>query len=207
MPPPKPVPNVTIDKQVAVVIDESRNAEQVLQHWPERNAAAESREVAQVSDDAFRVIRRTREGEADGRRQYWAHFSDARESFYDICQALVEVVAVGGHYDSFGHGFAAAHRRETETSPPGIERHDNSFVACQVHMDSPLSRIGIAAIQSGRYGNRYRYRYRFFMFRIDSRKADSDSVMHRPPFVKPFVAAVLLLEKAAADIQSRPRAQ
>ena len=52
---------LAIDEQVAVVVDEGRDAESLLEHRPERHAAAEAGQIAQVADDARRDSRPGRE--------------------------------------------------------------------------------------------------------------------------------------------------
>ncbi len=52
---------LAIDEEVAVVVDEGRDAELLLQHRPQGHAAAEAGQVAQVADDAVGIIRRRRE--------------------------------------------------------------------------------------------------------------------------------------------------
>ena len=52
---------LAIDEEVAVVVDEDRDAELLLEHRPQRHAAAEAGQVAQVANDAGRVVGRARE--------------------------------------------------------------------------------------------------------------------------------------------------
>ena len=50
------------------------------------------------------------------------------EAFHDVRQALVQIVAVGGHGDGFGHRLVAAHGGETEVGAARVEGHDDAVV-------------------------------------------------------------------------------
>ena len=117
-----------INEQVAVIVEEDRNAELLFQHRTERNAAAESGQISQVADDAVGIIRRSWEREADGHGRLGALLFDAREAFDDVGQAAVQVVAVGGQGDCFGHGLMAAHGGKAEVGAAGVEGHDDAWV-------------------------------------------------------------------------------
>ena len=58
---------------------------------------------------------------------------DARETFNDVGEAAIEIVAVGRHGDGFGHRFVAAHGGETEVRPARVEGHYDSFVVAGIH--------------------------------------------------------------------------
>ena len=95
MPPPKPVPSVmpnrlwyrfalpaalqllvdigqeagdglSVGEQIAVVVEEHGDPEHLFEHRPQGHAAAEAGQIAQVADDAGRIVRRAGKGEADG---------------------------------------------------------------------------------------------------------------------------------------------
>ena len=53
---------------------------------------------------------------------------DAREAFDDVGQAAVQVVAVGGQGDGFGHRLVAAHGGEAEVGAAGVEGHDDAWI-------------------------------------------------------------------------------
>ena len=122
-----------IDEQIAVIVDEGGNAELVFEHWPQSHAATEARQIPQIADDASGVIRRTREGKADGCWRLGALLLNAGEALHNVGQATLEVVAVRRHGDGLGHRFRAAHGAETEVGAAGIEGHYDAFVGGGAH--------------------------------------------------------------------------
>ena len=115
-----------INEEVAVIVDEHRDAESFFEHWPQGHAATEARQVAQVADNAVGIVGRPWESEANGGGRFGAGGLEAGESFDDVGQAEVEVVAIGRHRDGLGHRPVAADGREAEVGSPRVEGHNDA---------------------------------------------------------------------------------
>ena len=84
-----------VGKEVAVVVDEDRNAEFVFEERPQRHAFAERGEVGQVSaDDSVRIVGRAGEREADGDGFLLQLVDDGLKTFDHRRQTFVQVVGV-----------------------------------------------------------------------------------------------------------------
>lgn len=118
-----------IGEQVAVVVDEYRNAEFVFEEGPQRHAFAERGEIGQVTaDDAVGIIGRARECEADGDGFGLQFVDHGLEAFDHRCQAFVEVVRIRRHGDGFDDEFVGLHGSEHEVRTSGIESDDHPVV-------------------------------------------------------------------------------
>ena len=119
---------LAIGKQVAVVVDEDRKAEDVLQVRPHRHAVLEAREIGQVADDAVLVVRRTREGEADGDSRGVQQGLHPVEPFHQHLQAALHIVGDRVHPDRLHDFLAAADGGEHEVRAAGIEGQNSSLI-------------------------------------------------------------------------------
>ena len=79
---------LSIDEEVAVIVDEDGDVELVLKHGPEGHATAEALKITEVADDAVRVVRRTGKREADGGRRLGAKGFHLGEALHDVGETL-----------------------------------------------------------------------------------------------------------------------
>ena len=79
---------LAIDEEVTVIVDENGDAEFSLKHRSKCHAAAESGEVAEIADDAVRVVGRTGKREANGGRRLRAKGFHLGEAFHDVGETL-----------------------------------------------------------------------------------------------------------------------
>ena len=120
---------LAVGEQVAVVVDEDRDAERRFEERTQRHAVAERREVGQIAaDDAGAVVCRTGEGEADGHRSLGQLRYDFVETFDHSGQALVKVVRVRGIGDRVDDEFTTTHCAEHEVGTTCVESHDDTIV-------------------------------------------------------------------------------
>ena len=118
-----------IGEQVAVIVDEHRDAELILQERSQRHTVAERREVGQIAaDDAVGVVGRARESEADGHGLLRQPVDDLAEASHHRREAEVQVVGVRRHGDRFHNEFVGLHGPEHEIRAACIERDDYAVV-------------------------------------------------------------------------------
>ena len=119
---------LAIGEQVAVVVDENRESEDIFQVGAHRDAVLETREVGQVADDAVLVVRRPREGEADGDGRGVQQGLHPVEPFHQHLQAALHVVGDRVHPDGLHDFLAAADGGEHEVRAAGVEGQNSSLV-------------------------------------------------------------------------------
>ncbi len=117
-------------EEVPVVVDEDGDGEAVLEHGAQGHSASERGEVVGVADDSRRVVRGTREGEADGggSRGLLAH---PPESLHERGQAGRAVVSVGGEPQGGRHLPRALHGREDEVGAARVQGQDHPRVVLE----------------------------------------------------------------------------
>ena len=127
---------LAVGEQVAVVVDEDRNAELRLEEGPEGDAFAERREVREVAaDDAVGVVGRAGECETDGHGLGFQPVDDLTESLHHRGEAFIQVLGVRGERDGVHDEFVGLHGAEHQIRSAGIEGDDHPVVVA-VHIDS-----------------------------------------------------------------------
>ena len=117
-----------VGEQVAVVVDEYRNAEAPFEVGAQCDSAAKGGEVRQVADDAVGIVGRSREGEADGVRARGELPLHGFESFDQRRQHAVEVVRTGGKMHRRDDLAIGRHGREDEVRSAGVEGQNDAWV-------------------------------------------------------------------------------
>jgi len=113
-----------VGEEVAVIVDEDGNAEVLLEHRAEGDAATEAGEIREVADDAAAVIGGAGEGEADGNRRGGEALADLLEALDDIVEAVVEFVSFGGDAGEMEKEFTTLDGRKLQERATGVQSHD-----------------------------------------------------------------------------------
>ena len=79
--------SLAVDKEVAIVIHEHRDAELLLKHRSEPHPAPESGKVAKIANDAVRIVSRSGEGETDRKRWLRAECLHSVEAIHNVGEA------------------------------------------------------------------------------------------------------------------------
>ena len=185
MPPPKPVPNVApnrlrkrfglpASREQAVhasgrkpaiaspkanrspsLLMKTGTPKAVLEHRPERDAAPERGQVAEVADDAARVVGRAREGEADGRRRGRRLRPSPSRSPRRSCAGRP---ARSSPFDGSSTGSttsrSACTAENDEVRAAGVERQDDARVLRVAHLTPPSPRAAPRRAARARAGRR-----------------------------------------------------
>ena len=85
---------LAVGEQVAVVVDEHGDLELLFEHRSQGHAAAKAGQIAQIADDARRIIGRTGKGEADGHGRLGQRAANLREALDDSGQTALQIVGL-----------------------------------------------------------------------------------------------------------------
>src|SRR4051794_22245336 len=108
----------------------------ILEHRPQRHAAAESWEVGEIADDAVGIIGWPGKREADGRRRLGTLLLDPGETLDEIRQATLQVIGVRGEGETGADRLAPADGGKAEAGSARIEgHHDPRIVSVAGHAD------------------------------------------------------------------------